>query len=689
MTKELVFEMYGEEIPARFQSHAAQQFKELFIKKCAENALAIEGCATCVTPQRLILHAKLSAEVKEEIVEKRGPRLGAPEKALQGFCASLGLTVDQLIEKEGYYCASVTKPSQSVEAILGSLLNATILQMQWPKTMRWPESPTPWVRPVRHLLALLDGKPFEVHIPAFDLKTTGHTYGHRFLTPEAIHPVSFDDYKKKLFKAHVVIDDVERKALIRSNLEKESAAHHINLIPDDKLLDEVAGLVEYPGVFIGNLDMNLSHAPEEAITTSMRFHQKCFAFRGKDGKLAPYFAAIINTIPKDNGKALTQGYEMGMLKARLDDARFFYEHDLKIPLQDLTQKLEKIIFHEKLGTLGDKLRRMHTGASLGVSGGYAHILGIKEPAHLTRAINLCKSDLLTQMVGEFAELQGVMGEIYALKQGESGDVAVALREYYQPSGPSDAVPICPVSIALALLDKIDTLVGFVGHGILPTGSKDPFALRRAALGVLRIILENRLSLGLLGFLKATANAYLSNHQNLQASVAEDLLTFFHTRFQFYLKDQGFSHDIIQACLPKAGDDLALVPIMNKVKALHSLVETADGKALLAGFKRACNIFDAESRKDGKNAYEFDEALMTTTQEKSLFDALTQIEKAWPLTPLDAEQCRLLASLKKPIDDFFDAVIVNDKDPALRTNRLGLLQRIMGVFTIFADFRVVE
>ncbi|MBX9696998.1 MAG: glycine--tRNA ligase subunit beta, partial [Alphaproteobacteria bacterium] len=374
---------------------------------------------------------------------------------------------------------------------------------------------------------------------------------------------------------------------------------------------------------------------------------------------------------------------------RLDDARFFYEHDLKIPLQDLTQKLEIIIFHEKLVTLGDKLRRMHTGASLGVSGGYAHILGIKEPAHLTRAINLCKSDLLTQMVGEFAELQGVMGEIYALKQGESGDVAVALREYYQPNGPSDAVPTRPVSIALALLDKIDTLVGFVGHGILPTGSKDPFALRRAALGVLRIILENRLSLGLLGFLKATANAYLSNHQNLQASVAEDLLAFFHTRFQFFLKDQGFSHDIIQACLPKAGEDLVLVPIANKVAALHSLVETADGKALLAGFKRACNIFDAESRKDGKSTYAFNETLLTEIEEKALFDALTQIEKVWPSTPLDTDQCKLLASLRDPIDAFFEAIMVNDSNPAIRENRLGLLQRIIAFFMTFANFKVME
>ncbi len=680
--KECVFEIYGEEIPARFQGQAVEQLEMLFLKNSAKNNVNTQGCTTYVTPQRLIIHAYIAKEIPEQTVEKRGPRVSAPDKALQGFCISAGVTLNQVVEKDGYYCVSFTKPRQTVEEILPTLLDAVILQMQWPKTMRWPQTPTPWVRPVRHLFALLDGNPFECFIPSFNLFTQGYTFGHRYLSLEKIYPTSFSDYQEKLGHARVIICTEERKRLILKSLEKEASGHNVTLILDKGLLEENAGLVEYPGVFIGKLPPNLFKAPEEAIITSMRFHQKCFAFRGSDGKLAPFFAAIINTIPKDGGKALTQGYEMGMLKARLEDACYFYERDLKIPLADYQPKLDTIIFHEKLGTVGDKIRRLHK-----VKEAYEKALGLKNEEFLSRAVDLCKSDLLTQIVGEFAELQGIIGEIYARAQGEPEDVAIALREHYQPLGVSDDIPMLPLSYTLALMDKLDTLTGFVGHGILPTGSRDPFALRRAALGVIRIILDNQLTVSLKALITATHRSY----GTLSSPVIQDLLAFFYTRAEFYFKEQGFSYGVIRACMPPMceGGDLYLSAMHSKMRALQSLVITPMGKALLAGYKRAANIFSVESAKDKGLEYNFDENLLVLHAEKSLHVALQNVDSCWEKAPSEIEKCDLLISLKSPIDSFFEHVMVNDANPFMRNNRLGFLQTLLSRFHRFADFSFMD
>lgn len=684
---EFVFELYGEEIPARFQLSAQAQFHDLFIKMSGEKGLKVENTRTYITPQRLILRACVSAEIPAQTINKRGPRLDAPLKAIEGFCKSIHVPPEQLEKREGYYYVTYTIPAEDAKDILPGVMNETLLAMSWPKTMRWPKSPTPWVRPVHHAFAILLGKPFIFSLPLFNLKTTDHIFGHRFLAPKALFPSSFSDYKNQLIDSFVVIDHKERQALIHEKLKKEAESHQLTLIDDQKLLEETAGLVEYPGIFIGRLDPKLFGAPEEAITTSMRFHQKCFAFRDPTQKLAPFFAAIINTIPKDGGKALTQGYEMGMLKARLEDARFFYEQDLKTPLIAYKPKLDGIIFHEKLGTVGDKLKRLHHMASIFSS--------TKDYLNLSRAIDLCKSDLLTHMVGEFAELQGIMGEIYARQQGETEDVSRALREYYQPTGAGDNVPIAFLSVTLGLLDKIDTLTGFVGHGILPTGSKDPFALRRTALGILRLLFNQGEETDLTKLITLSMEAYALHHRPLKEDTLNNILSFMQTRLVFLLKEEGFPHDVIQACLPTLDKGLSFdcAMIRAKTEAFTVLLKAQEGKDLISGFKRACSIVDTESKKDNVTEYTFSIQDLVLKSEIGLYAHLEKVQRY--LTDLPLTQKNLskwfseLASFVQPIYTFFEDVIVNDPDPILRRNRLGLLSQVIALYQSLADFRKIE
>ena len=685
-TSEFLIEIYSEEIPARFQKAAGEQFSELFSKYAKEYNINIVSRETFVSPCRMVLHAEMHSHVPEEIVEKRGPRVGAPEKAVQGFCVSAGVSEKDLQEKDGYHCVTITKPAQETKRLLPKIINDIILAFSWPKVMRYPQSPTPWVRPVRHVMAMYDGEPLTFMLEALGVAVSGYTHGHRFLSSKRIHHdklyvTNFADYKKKLEAEFVIIDAKERESRILKNLEEEASKRGLTLIQDEKLLSETAGLVEYPGVFMGTLDPNLFKAPEVVITTSMRFHQKCFAFRNKNGELAPYFAAIVNTIPQDGGKAMAQGYEMGMLKARLEDARFFYEHDLKTPLESFIPKLDTIIFHEKLGTLGDKIRRMASAVDT-----YAQLLGLSEKASLSRAISLCKTDLITQMVGEFGELQGMMGEIYAKAQGENEAVATAIREHYLPASAEDALPETPVGTALSLMDKMDTLVGFIGHGILPTGSKDPFALRRACLGVIRLLLHKNHAVDLTALIQASLASY---NGKLSSDTLKTTLEFFTSRLLNAFKDEGMDHDVIEACLAQGKENLIIPYLAEKVRALSHLLESDIGKALHAGFKRAANIFDAESKKDITSTYAFEPSLLSLAAEKNLHSALEKTHGEWKHTKTAQDQCSLLASLKPAIDGFFDDVIVNDGDAAIRTNRLGLLHVVIEVFMQFADFRKLE
>ena len=682
---ECVIELLSEEIPARFQREAIQKWPELFQKICEDKGLLTKDVKGFITPNRMIIHAHVAASIPSQTMEKRGPRANAPDKAIDGFCESVHLSRNQLIEKDGYFIAPVTIPEQKACTLLPLILNDMILTMTWPKVMRWPESPTSWVRPIRHIMMLLDGKGVEGFSQPFELPLTDHTFGHRFLALEKITPTSFDDYKNKLEKAFVIIDGDERKHHIQKALTKKAEEHGLTLILDEKLLEENAGLVEYPGVFMGTLPKELLKTPEIVITTSMRVHQKCFAFKTHDGTIAPFFAAIVNTIPQDGGEAMAKGYEMGMLKARLEDARFFFDHDMRIPLGDYNQKLDTVIFHEKLGSLGDKIRRMHAVNRHGYRALLNRANLSVDDTHLHRAIDLCKSDLFTQMVGEFAELQGLMGEIYAHHQGEHPMVSKAIRDYYQPQGPNDDVPSSPASVALALMDKMDTLVGFIGHGILPTGSKDPFALRRQALGILRILLDNNIPLGLKHMTQLVIQSYQDNHQALSPTTLHDVLSFFHTRALFLLKDKGYRHDIIQACLPKEGEDLLIRDIHHKIEALSTLLEKEVGKNLLSGFKRAWNICQNATGFSGK----IDHSMLMHEEEKTLYQCSHDVGESWSKHDTFVHQCELLASLKDPIDAFFNAVMVNDSNDDIRTNRLNLLGNIIAHFQHFADFTRVE
>lgn len=682
---ECVMELLGEEIPARFQKDAIEKWSNLFQKTATEKGLPHKDVQGFITPNRMIIHAKIAASIAAQTVEKRGPRLNAPEKAVEGFCASVNLSKDQIMEKDGYFVANIVTPEQKTETLLPILLTEMVLAMTWPKVMRWPQSPNSWVRPVRHIMMLLDGKGVEGFCQPFELPFNDHTFGHRFLAHQKISPTSFEDYKEKLEKAYVMIDTHERKASIQKALMDKATAHAITLITDEKLLEENAGLVEYPGVFIGTLPKELLNTPEIVITTSMRVHQKCFAFRTQNGAIAPFFAAIVNTIPKDGGKAMATGYEMGMLKARLEDARFFFEQDMRTPLGDYNQKFDTVIFHEKLGSLGDKMRRLHNLCNHG----YRTLLNnanlLVEDDHLHRAIDLCKSDLFTHMVGEFAELQGVMGSIYAKKQGEHADVAAAIGEYYQPQGPNDEVPSQPLSIALALMDKIDTLVGFIGHGILPTGSKDPFALRRQALGILRLLLENNLNLSLKKMIELSISSYLNNQQSLSPTTLKDVLNFLHTRALFLFKDKGYPHDLLQACLQQDEDDLLITPTHHKIEALATLLNHDTGKNLMAGFKRAWNI--CQSATDASS--HVDVSLFGHEEEKKLYQSSQTVKELWSKHDTYVHQCELLASLKDPIDAFFNGVMVNDTNDHIRINRLNLLKEVISRFQDFADFTKID
>ncbi len=668
---EFLFEIYSEEIPARFQEEARIQLAKLFEKHSTTRGLIFQNLITHVTPMRLVLATQVAPSIPAQDIEKRGPRIGAPEQALQGFCASVNMEKEQLTQRDGYYFAMTQIPEKTANDLLPEIVQAIFRDFSWGKTMRWPQATLSWVRPVRHIMTILDGKHLSFDIADFGLHTSDNTFGHRFLSPEKIHVTSFAGYKESLKKAHVIVDEVERKKLIQETLKETAKKEHLTVVEDEGLLEEVTGLVEYPGIFFGKLDPALFSTPEVVMITSMRVHQKCFAFRGQDGKLAPAFAAIINTIPKDGGKAIRQGYEMGMLKARLEDARFFYDLDLKTSLLDHLPKLDKIVYHEKLGTLGDRIRRQLAAVKT-----YTQHFEVPQET-LEKVIKLSKCDLVTHMVGEFEELQGVMGEIYSRAQGEVQDIARAILDHYKPMGQSDDVPTATLSIAVALVDKIDTLVGFIGVGILPTGSKDPFALRRCALGVIRIILDNHIDIDLATLIEAARTCY----EKLSPQTTVEVLNFIRTRFGFALREKGIAHDVVAACLGKEGEtSLNLLKIHQTSRELTTLLSSPSGHDLMEGYRRAFNILTAEKKKDRlADAYPLNPEHLRLQQEKNLLNAINA------LPPTMAA----LGTLKDPIHAFFNDVMVNDPDSQVRLARLGLLEAVVNVFHTFSNFEKIE
>ncbi len=693
---DLLLELFSEEIPARMQRKAAEDLKTLVTNALVDRGCVYEGAKAFATPRRLTLHiAGLPARAPDQREEKKGPRVGAPDAAIQGFLKSAGLaSLDQAkIEsdpKKGeFYVAIVEKKGQPTDAILKEILPEIVRTFPWPKSMRWGKASAEagalrWVRPLQSILCTFGPETETPEIIAFsigDLVAGDTTRGHRFLAPGEIAARRFEDYEQKLFAGKVVLDADRRKDIILHEAKNAAFARGLDLVEDEGLLEEVAGLVEWPVVLMGEFDPAFLVIPDEVIRATIRANQKCFVLRDpKSGKLSNKFILVSNIEASDNGVKIVGGNER-VVRARLSDARHFWDIDQK-PLPDysdkgkpLDQRLAKlraldIVFHEKLGTQGARIDRI-----IALAEQIAPLVGA-DKAKAKRAAELAKADLVTEMVGEFPEVQGLMGRRYAELQGEDASVAAALEDHYKPQGPSDRVPSDPVAIAVALADKLDTLTGFWSINEKPTGSKDPYALRRAALGVIRILIENNLRLSLAGY-------------------DPDLKAFFADRLKVYLRDKGARHDLIDAVYG-AGDQDDLLMVVRRVDALGDFLATEDGKNLLAGFRRAANILKAEEKKDGAGAFDGapDAALIASkglAEEKALATLLdsASVRAQDAVAKEDfAGAMKALAELRPAVDAFFDKVTVNDADPALRLNRLKLLSGLRRATRSVADFGAI-
>ena len=701
---DLLIELFSEEIPARMQAKAEADLLAALTAKLKEAGLGWKNAFAVSGPRRLTavvegLDAR-SADVREE---KKGPKVGAPDQAIAGFLRGAGLTdiseasIVSDPKKGDFYVAYSTVPGRDAKDVIAQAVPAIIRDFHWPKSMRWATGELRWVRPLQRIVCVLDGKviPFEVG----GITSGNETEGHRVHGRGPYTVTGWADYKSQLEgKGHVVLSREDRRAAILAGIEKVCAKAGLQWIEDKGLLEEVVGLAEHPVVVLGQMDPAFLDLPPEVITLSMRTHQKYFAANdAKSGKLAPNFIVVANITASDGGKKIAEG-NARVLSARLSDARFFWEKDKATPLDVMGEKLETIAFKEELGSLGDKVERV---AAL------ARELAPKvgaDPDLAERAARLAKADLVSEMVGEFPELQGVMGRYYALAAGEDARVADAIRDHYKPQGPSDSVPTDPVSIAVALADKLDTLVGFWAIDEKPTGSKDPFALRRAALGVVRIVLENmrRLKLGeavgLTEFTRQNQTARQGKSGAIEGMVTgsldhSDLLSFFADRLKQVLRDQGKRHDLIDAVFALGEDDLVL--IVKRVEALAAFLATEDGATLLAGYRRAANILKAEEKKGAlPEGLTVDPALIAKgpAEEQALWKALEAAEAALE-APLKAEDfagaMSVLSGLRGPVDAFFEAVMVNDSDAKVRENRLALLLAVRGALHKVADFSKIE
>ncbi len=699
---DLLLELFSEEIPARMQKRASEDLQKLVTNGLVDAGLTYEGAKGFATPRRLALTIHgLTARSADTREERKGPKVGAPEKALEGFMRAAGLnSIDeaqiQSDPKKGeFYVAVIEKSGRDAAEIIAELIPGIIRSFPWPKSMRWGAGSTRpdtlrWVRPLRSVLCTFGPETEEPEIVSFEVDgiTSGDTtFGHRFMAPDAIRVRRFDDYTDKLNAAKVVLDSARREEIILEEARNLAFSQNLELVEDAALLHEVAGLVEWPVVLMGSFDERFLNLPDEVIQLTIRVNQKCFVLRDpKSGALTNRFILVSNLIASDGGQQIVAGNEK-VVRARLSDAMFFWETDLKTPLQARVQKLGNIIFHEKLGT---QLQRVERIKSLATT--LAPILGA-DVADAGRAAELCKADLVTEMVGEFPELQGLMGRYYATAQNESNAVAAACEDHYRPQGPADTVPSDPVSVAVALADKIDTLSGFWLIDEKPTGSKDPYALRRAALGVIRLVLENNCELSLRDVIAQACSQYQGDETQKTevGALTRDLLSFFHDRLKVYLRDQGRRHDLIDAVISDDADDLQL--IVRRVEALSDFLASEDGKALLSGSKRAANILRAEEKKDGRV---FDGTvspeLLNQAAEKALADAVdTGVSKAKTAVGSHnfATAMEALAQLRAPVDAFFEDVMVNDENPQIRENRLNLLNRIRQATQTVADFSKIE
>jgi glycyl-tRNA synthetase beta chain len=726
---ELLLELLSEEIPARMQLRASEDLKRLVVDGLKARGLEVGDARAYSTPRRLTLVVEgVPAKSPAISEEKKGPRVGAPDQAVQGFLKAASLasiknaTVVKDEKKGDYYVAKIDKPGRAAAEIIAETVVEVTGKFPWPKSMRWGSSPFQWVRPLQSVLCLLDGKivPFEVA----GIGTSNETHGHRFLGPGPFKVKNFADYEAKLAAHHVMLDPAKRAATISEQAHSAAKEAKFELVEDEALLAENAGLTEWPVVLMGSFDKSFLEVPGEVLMTSMKTHQKCFSLREtRSKKLANKFLLVSNLVAKDGGTQIVSGNEK-VIRARLSDAKFFWEQDLKHPLGEMAGKLAGITFHEKLGSQKDRVERIEQLA-FELAGACDAV-----PEDARRAAGLAKADLVSDMVGEFPELQGLMGRYYAEHVGIKSEIARAIELHYKPKGPTDIVPRedqgDAVAVAVALADKLDTLVGFWAIGEKPTGSGDPYQLRRAALGVIRIVLENDLRVPLsaafchaeAGYLKRFAlqifspdispndEAQIFRTKNAQSmlkaatdeikskfrSSNHDLLSFFADRLKVFLRDQGKRHDLIDAVFALGGqDDLAL--IVRRVEALDAFLKTDDGTNLLAGVKRAANILAIEEKKD-KTSYAgpYDLKLIKEKEETALAAAI-EATKQDTIAAINVENfagaMRALSELRAPVDQFFDKILVNADDPKIRENRLRLLSEIRAATQTVADFSKIS
>jgi glycyl-tRNA synthetase beta chain len=693
---ELLIELFSEEIPARMQARGADDFKRLVGDKLALARLTFKHAEAHVTPRRLTLaFMDVPARQPDLDEERKGPRVGSPESAIQGFLKSAGLTsLDQcekrVVGNAEFWIAKRKVAGRKAVEVLPEIVAAATRELPWPKSQRWGKTSFRYVRPLHGVLALFDGKPLKgfLDLGGAKLAFGDVTAGHRFLAPKPIAVKNFAAYKKKLRAAFVVLDREERKAIIARDAAKLAAQEKLAIKDDPALLEEVCGLVEWPVVLLGSIDKQFMDVPREVLTTTMRAHQKYFALETKDGKLASRFVLVSNIKTGDGGRAIVAGNER-VLRARLADAKFFWDQDRRVRLEARVPKLAARVFYAGLGTLEDKVVRLE---KLAVE--LAPFIPGADGAEVLRAALLCKADLVSGMVGEFPELQGIMGRYYALHDREPHAVADAIAEHYAPLGPNDRCPTAPVSIAVALADKIDTLVGFWSIGEKPTGSKDPYALRRAALGAIRLIVENKLRVPLYEIFNI-AHLLHGEKQAGNASVvfdADDLMAFFADRLKVHLREQGARHDLVTAVIA-LGDEDDLVRLLSRVEALTKFLKSDDGANLLTAYKRASNILRIEEKRDGRT-YEgpAETALLSVSEERTLYDglgrAMASIEGHVRREHFAAAM-EDLARLRPTVDAFFDKVTVNCDDSGLRENRLRLLSGIRAALASVADFSKIE
>ena len=723
MSADFLLELLSEEIPARMQARGRNDLARMFAEALAAAGLSHEGITTYSTPRRLALIARGLPEATEAVSEElKGPRTSAPAQALEGFLRKTGLTQDQLEDRDGVWFAKVERAGRPASDVLAEAVASIVRDFPWPKSMRWgaasnSTSSLRWVRPLHSIVALLGEEIVPVAIDGVECGAA--TLGHRFHHPGQITIGSANDYVEKLRACHVIVDQEEREAIVRQGAADAANKAGFALVEDEGLVVENAGLTEWPAPLLGSFDPAFLDVPEEVIQLTARINQKYFVMRDAKEKLAPRFVCVANIDANDGGEAIVAGNER-VLAARLSDARFFWEHDLKVPLEEQAKKLEQIVFHEKLGTVADKVERVAKLARWLVEEG---IVKGANADQVERAARLAKADLVTGMVGEFPELQGVIGGYLARAQGEPDAVADAIRDHYKPAGQGDEIPIAPATLAVSLADKFDSLICFFAIGERPSGSKDPFALRRAGLGVIATQIENRLRFGISNVVEAWTGLFDPGH-NGPADLGQQLTDFFADRLKVQQREAGVRHDLIDAVFALGGED-DLVRLLARVAALQAFVETPEGTNLLAGYKRAANILKKEkwdlprvmaSRGEQGIPQTGEEDPLVLVEEPAIAEAVAEMargsaapsdapaEEAALVAALDTAEPKAvaaveaedftgamaaLASLRAPIDAFFNKVTVNDADNAVRARRLNLLARFRDAVHRVADFSKIE